>query len=285
MPVMKTIAVPTDFSELSKVAIAYALGLAKRIEARVIIVSVISGEASSEALASWKMFEQKMLKAAQEDGDRLLKEFKSEKGNVEVWYRSILGFPVVDKIEEFVVKNKVDLIVMGSKGASGLKKIMMGSNAAAVINNSSVPVIVVPEEARFRNLKKLIYATDAKNFSEEVKSIAAFSERVGASMEVLHVIPANGQKKSVMTKTGISKEKLVELVKYPKVHLHVLHNDNVAKGVDDFVESQKGDMLALFTHRLGFNEKVLGKSVTRKLAFHNHVPLITFNRSSGKGFA
>lgn len=277
---MKTILVPTDFSRLSKVAVSYAIGLAKKIDAKIMLLSVVNGSASSKALMSWKKFEESMIKTAQQDADQLIGEFKVEKGKLDISYRHVVGFPVVDKIEQFAVKNEVDLIVMGSKGATGLKKIMMGSNAAAVIDNSSVPVIVVPGKARFKSIRKLVYATDAKNFQKEVKAVAGFAQLVDASMEVLHVMDDSFKKEIKGEEARISREKLIEMAMYPKIHLHVVRSKNVVDGVDDFVDRQKADLLAMFTHRLDFYEKLFGKSVTRALALHSSVPLLAFNKTN-----
>jgi nucleotide-binding universal stress UspA family protein len=280
---MKTILVPTDFSKLSKVAVSYAIGLAKVIDAKVIVLSVLHSGATPQALKSWKKFEEEMIDTAQGDAEQLMGEFKTEKGKVDIWYQSVLGFPVVDKIDEFAVKNKVDLIVMGSKGATGLKKIMMGSNAAALIDKSSVPVIVVPGNTKFRPIKKLVYATDVQNFPKELKVVGGFAQWLNASVEVLHIMPVpTGKNEKKGEDASISREKLIEMARYPKIHLHVVRDNNVAEGVDDFVAREKADLLAMFTHRLDFKEKLLGKSVTRELALSNNVPLLAFNRTTWK---
>ncbi len=282
---MKTILVPTDFSRLSKVGITYAVSLAKKIDASVILLSVINASASSNTLKNWKKLEEEMVNTAQQEADQLLSEIKSQGGKVHVSYQSILGFPIADVIDEFAVKNKVDLIVMGSKGAKGLKKALLGSNATAVIDASHVPLIVVPGEADFKQIKKLVYATDMQNLQKEIRVVARFASLFDAHIHVLHVVQGESSKKNVEKvergKFQISNEAaLVSETKYPKIHLHVVENKNIAEAVDTFVLDQKADLLVMFTHRLDFYEKLFGKSVTRQLAFHSKVPMLTFNKTN-----
>jgi len=282
---MKTILVPTDFSRLSKVGITYAISLAKKMDASVILLSVINAGASSNTLMNWKKLEEEMVNTAQQEADKFLGEIKSQGETVDISYCSLLGFPIADMIDQFAVKNKVDLIVMGSKGAKGLKKALLGSNATAVIDTSHVPLIVVPGEADFKQIKKLVYATDMQNLQKEIRVVARFARLFDAHIHVLHVIQGESSKKSgkqvERDKFQISNEAaLVSETKYPKIHLHLLENKNIADAVDTFVLDQKADLLVMFTHRLDFFEKLFGKSVTRQLAFHSKVPMLTFNKTN-----
>jgi len=273
-----TILVPTDFSKLSKVAVLYTARIAKKLKANVILLAVINMNTSAASSLKWSKLEDEMIKIAQQDADQLMEEVRSQiKGKPEITYRFINGYPVEDMIETFVVDNGVDLIVMGTKGATGLKKVVLGTNAAAVIDNSSRPVIVVPGEVEFKQVKKIVYASDLTNIHEEIKTLAMFASIFNASIGVLHVIPTNSTSKISIKKTVAD---LVKQTKYPKISLKVSRNDRIADAVDLFVADQKADMLAMFTHKLDFYEKLFGKSVTRQLAFHARVPLLTFNKTT-----
>jgi nucleotide-binding universal stress UspA family protein len=277
---MRTLLVPTDFSKLSRNGITYAIELARRIDARVIVLSIVTEvTADRNAQPNIKKYQESMVATAKSDGEKLLKDFKTQAGKVALSFEAAAGFPVANIIEQFAVKNKVNMIVMSSKGATGLKKIMMGSNATAIIDKSSIPVLVVPADASTKAVNKLVYATDTKDFQKEVKIVASFAEMLGAAMEVVHVVPEERNKKS-----ELSDKKVKELAAYPKIHLHVMYDKDVARGLESFINNQKEDfVLTTFTHRLSFNEKLFGKSVTQKLAYHNTVPLLVVNKSNQKG--
>jgi nucleotide-binding universal stress UspA family protein len=279
---MRTILVPTDFSQLSKLGLSYAIGLAKKIDAKVVVITVVTEvTAQAQEMTNAKKFQANMLATAQSDGDKFLKEFKPETGNVDISFQPVAGFPVVDVIERFAVKNNVTLIVMSSKGATGLKKIVMGSNATAVIDNSSIPVLVVPGEASPKAIAKIVYATDAKDFRKEAKIVASFAEMLTASMEVVHVVPE--AEESQKDPLGVTAQKLKVIAAYPNIHLHVIYDKDISNGLETFITSQKEEFILItFTHRLTFNEKLFGKSVTQKLAFHNSVPLLVVNKSNYK---
>ena len=272
-----TILVPTDFSKLSKVAVLYAVQIAKKLKADIILLAVINAASSSRALPKWKRLEEEMVIMAKDDAEQLISEIKKGiKGKIEISYRYILGFPVEDMIETFVTDNGVDMIVMGTKGASGLKKVVMGSNAAAVIDNSSVPVIAIPENAEYKTISKIAYASDLFNLHEEIKTVTLFARLFDATVQVLHILPADSAKKVDKT----METDLIKISKYQKIAYHVLRNDSIVDALNTYIIDEQVDMLAMFTHKLDFYEKLFGKSVTRQLAFHAQVPLITFNKTT-----
>ena len=272
-----TILVPTDFSKLSKVAVLYAVQIAKKLKADIILLAVINAESSSRALPKWKRLEEEMVIMAKDDAEQMISEIKKGiKGKIEISYRYILGFPVEDMIETFVTDNGVDMIVMGTKGATGLKKVVMGSNAAAVIDNSSVPVIAIPENAEFKTISKIAYASDLFNLHEEIKTVTLFARLFDATVQVLHILPADSAKKIDKT----METDLIKISKYQKIAYHVLRNDSIVDALNTYIIDEPVDMLAMFTHKLDFYEKLFGKSVTRQLTFRAQVPLITFNKTT-----
>ncbi|MEK6783618.1 MAG: universal stress protein [Bacteroidota bacterium] len=274
---MKTILVPTDFSALSKVAVLYALQLAIKTDANIILLAVINIHDSKKSLLNWKKLEEEMVDTARQDGEQLIREVTSAlNSTVPISYRSIIGFPIEEMIDLFAVDNGIDLIVMGTKGATGLKKVLMGSNAVAVINNSSVPVVAVPVDAEFRPVHKIVYPTDMVSLNDEIKTMARVARLFDATICILHVIPSDATIKIDGKK---EEEDLIKLTGYPKISFHVSRNDSITKEVDAFVVDQQADMLAMFTHKLDFFENLFGKSVTHQLAFHTKVPMLTFNKT------
>lgn len=278
---MKTILVPTDFSKLSITSIYYAIGLAKEINAKIIVLNVINGVLSTSSLNTWKNLDEQMIQDAQTEATRLLEEISNKHGIIDISYSYVLGFPVKDAVEEFATQHKVDFIVMGSKGVTGLSKAFLGTNAAAVINNSSIPVFIIPGEVNYKRIKNIVYASDMDNLLHEMKAITKFAALVDASVHVLHVVD---------TEEGLSKEKtklrdglieeLIRMTNYSDIHLHLKRNSDIAEGVEKFVVETRPDLLIMFTHRLDFYEKLFGKSITRQVVFHNDTPLLAFNKTN-----
>jgi nucleotide-binding universal stress UspA family protein len=272
---MNTILVPTDFSDLSKIAVLYAVQFAEVIKANIILLAVIHPQ--EQGILKSKTTEDDLVAIAARHAEQLMKEI-TEKGYgaVPVSYQYTIGLPIEDQIERFAVDNEVDLIVMGTKGTTGLKRVLLGSSAAAVIDNSSVPVIAVPGNAVFRKVNKIVYATDMTHLYAEAEAVVFFARLLHASISVLYVAP-EGSRPEIDIKA--KEETLIQRTGYADITFDVAVNNKVAEEVDTFVENEEADMLAVFTHKLDFYEKLFGKSVTRQLAFHSSVPLLAFNKT------
>ncbi len=274
---MKTILVPTDFSPLSKVAVMYAARLAVQLNAKIFLVSVVNVNSTSQTLMKWQKLEEEMLEIAQQDADRLMDEIRTQVSEeLNIRYQSVKGFPIELVLERFISEHRIDMIVIGTKGATGLKKSLLGSNATAVIDHSSVPVLAVPGDAKFNNVKRIIYATDLESVHEEIQTIAVYAKRLGAEISILHVLPGDA---TTTIDTKKITEQLIAETKYKAISFHVMHNDDIAEAVEAFFEARQGDILAMFTHKLHFFEKLFGRSVTQQMAFHAEVPLLTFNKT------
>ena len=275
MKTIKTILVPTDFSKPSKVAVLYAARLAQKINAEITLLAVININIATDAILDWKKMEQDLVDTAQQNAEQLIMEIKEEV-ELKIEYRSIMGFPFEEMVEHTVINDGFDLIVMGTKGATGLKKVLIGSNAAAVVDNSSVPVLVIPPNTEWSTIKQIVYATDMDSITEEVKPIAVFARIFNAAITILHVLPEDSSKK--IDGKSLAAD-LIKITNYKKISFHASRNNSIADEVDTFVVDQKADMLAMVTHKLDFYEKLFGKSVTRQLAFHTRIPLLTYNRT------
>ncbi|MDL5048012.1 universal stress protein [Oscillatoria amoena NRMC-F 0135] len=152
---MMTLLVPTDFSKASRKAVIYAADLAKKVNAQVILLNVVQVNTSGETLLKWKRLEDEMVKIAKEDGEELLAEVRKKAGaKAQLSFEYRLGYDFAKVVNRFIEENDVDLIIMGTHGATGLKKVLMGSNAASMINTSLVPVIAIPADAVFKPIKK-----------------------------------------------------------------------------------------------------------------------------------
>lgn len=275
---MNKILVPTDFSEPSKVAVLYAAKLAKNLNAEITLLAIVNVNTSSQTVMKMQRLEEAMVEGTQDDANQLIAEIREKiKGEVPITYKWISGFPIHEKIEKFVEDHGMDMIVMGTKGATGLKKVLIGSNAAAVIDNSSVPVIAVPDNATFTDIKRIVYSTDLVNVNEEIKTIAMFASLFDATINVLHVRPTDSIKKIDEQEAT---DDLIKQAKYSKITFSITRSDHIAEAVEEFSLEKKADLLVMFTHKLDFYEKLFGKSVTRQLAFHGHIPMLTFNKTT-----
>ncbi|MDO9186780.1 MAG: universal stress protein [Bacteroidia bacterium] len=270
---------PTDFSKLSNIAVRYAGKLAKKLNAELILLHVVYIDAPPRAQATLKTRQilDAMADNAKQDFTQLINEIKSEAGNkINVSHHIALGYPVEDVIKTFAQHNTIDLIIMGMKGSSGLKKMLIGSTAVAVMGSSRIPVITIPEHARFNAIKSIVYPSDMHAISLEVKNLIQFAKLFNASIHILHVVSTDSKKKIDRLKI---KNKLISKYNYPRISFHISVNDQVTEAIDEYAADTKADLLAMFTHKPTFFEKLFGQSITREMAFHGWIPLLAIKKN------
>jgi len=275
---MLNILVPTDFSDLSKVAVQYAIRMANKMDGSVTLLHVISNivqPTTKRIEARAKVLERELLQAAQEDIKEMAVEMaKQHKSKNPVAHKVIMGQSFNDLLIKFAKKSKADIIVMGTKGASGLKKYVVGSNTTSIIGKSDIPVLVIPENANFKSLKNLVLATDLKFFEDEMKRMMPFMKAFEPTLHVFHIAPDDKNIDSLGKKV---KEILKKFeCRKSTVTIHV--GKDVAAAIDSFVGDSGNDVLAMFTQEYTFFDTVFNRSVTKKMAFQSAVPLLAFKR-------
>lgn len=273
------ILVPTDFSILSNTASRYAVTMASALNAEVVLIHVVYMDSPPRAMAAFHMkdIEDEIANNAKKDCLKLADELKTEFGAPEVSYKIIKGYPVEDVIENYAVHNHIDFIVMGTKGASGLKKVIIGSNATAVISKSTIPVITVPEHSRFNGVKNIVYASDIDKIETELNKLVKFAELFGAAIHIIHVLTPGSDIKPDVSKM---EEDIKKQFQYTSISVHVIHNEDILYSIDEYVVDKKADMIAMFTHKPSFLEKLFGKSITRQMAFHALIPMLSLKKTA-----
>jgi nucleotide-binding universal stress UspA family protein len=271
---MKRIVVPTDFSKLSRSAALYAIDLAAKTNGRVMVVSVIEIQHGSSQLMNWKKLQDQMEKDAAHQSARFMDDLHSYSAGVSVSYTTVLGSPIHEKILEFAKANNADLIVTGTKGASGLKAAVIGSNAAALINKSDIPVISVPGDIKFNGFDRIVLATDMKDLDKEAKAIVKFSKDFDVQIDILHVSHFQHDHRKHDELQAI----LRRMTGHKKLDIHVTSSENVLTALNDYVQDHGTDLLVMFTHELSLFEKIFKKGHTREMAFQSLVPLLAMKK-------
>lgn len=275
------ILVPCDFSKISNNAALYAAKFAKKINAEIILFNVTDFRLPPNVQVGFEADEIEDLRFATRDCTLLVEKLKSTVQGVQISFEVVMGFPMESLIENYAVDNKIDLIVMGTKGASGLKKALFGSNAVNLINRSSIPIITVPEYGRFNNLKHIVFASDTSDMLKiqpRIQKIVLLAQLFDASIYIFHVLPQYPQDSNEKIDVMKIKDTLINKYNYKKISFHVSHNDDVVEAINDFVADKKTDLLAMFTHDITFFENVFNTSISREMAFHSLVPLLTIKK-------
>lgn len=172
----------------------------------------------------------------------------------------------------FAKRNKIGLIVMGTKGASGLSKYVLGSNTVSVMEASRIPVLAVPARAQFRTFKNIVYAADLKYLESEVARMKPLLKQLDATLHVLHVC----DKKTDCDLLQADVKNILKQIDYRKSTVMIKPGKPVDRAIDSYVKELKADMVTMFTHKRTAYENLFHRSMTKKMAFQSHVPVLTF---------
>jgi nucleotide-binding universal stress UspA family protein len=266
----------TDFSPLSKVAMNYAVKMAANLSAEFTILNIVRLEGIPKANLKLRQIEKNIAEISEEEGAKLVKEIMTQiKGNYSINYRAIRARTVAEMVRKYVEKNQTNMVVMGLQGASALKKARLGGTTVSVIDECKVPVMAIPELAKYRNMEHIVYASDLKNVQKELDTIVEFARIFGSTVHMIHVTPVI-DKKLETQKNGV--EDIISKMGYDKLDFKLIVDDDVTTAIDGYIRKTKADLLTTFTHKLSLEEKLFGKSVTRKLAYQGTIPLLAVKR-------
>lgn len=261
---MKTILVPVDFSDNSKSALDYAILLAKKLSMELTLLHVFQ---SSMAELSDAEKELELWKAAviSSEGSLKCKTILVEKGDL------------TEEIIKLINNNTADLVVMGTKGITGLAEVFLGSNTARVIERASCPVIAIPQDYLFTEIKKIVFATNYHDSDvPSIRFMVKLSKLFDAELIVVHV--ADGERKLKLEEdlSTYFMEQVKKSVTYDKMRFQLLKDDNVENALYEFINKQRADLLAISSEDRMFTGLLLNKSLTRKFVHHIQIPLFAF---------
>jgi nucleotide-binding universal stress UspA family protein len=264
---MKTIIAPIDFSEASDNALSFAAELSKRASAHLIIVHVMGeSEGVSDAKSKLKDIES---------------DLKKTFGAGLKCQSSVLRGDLVDALKETIAFQQPDLTVMGTKGASGLKRILIGSNTVNVIAKTKVPVLVIPEVAKFEDFNRkgknrIVLATDLDSVENE-KSLELLKEIAMLIVEPLvKVLSVRPENTNIDYLKRMERKALLSLFdpEIPSENATVF-SDSVMGGINYYLNSHEDTgLIAMIARDSG---QFIQKHYTREMASHTHLPLLVLH--------
>ena len=274
---MVNILVPTDLSDLSKVAVQYAVKIVNKLGGTLTLLHVVSLTQPTRATMrlQLKSLEKELMDTAKEDLEAFVSEISGKlTTNEQIKFKVVSGASFSDTVKWEAKILHTGLIVMGTRGARGIRKYVLGTNTASVIEVSHVPVLAVPELGEFKSFKNVVYATDLKDVDRELQILIPYLQEFNSKVHLLHVTPSLKEVATLEKKVAAS----ISKAEISNVVAKVIVNKDVDEAIDYYITESKADLLAMFTHDLNFYEKLFNRSVTRQMAFHNKIPLLAFRQ-------
>jgi nucleotide-binding universal stress UspA family protein len=274
---MVNILIPTDLSEVSKIAVQYAVKIVNKLGGTLTLLHVVTIMQPTRATMrlQLKSLERDLIETAKEDLEMFVQVISKQlKTDQPIKIKVVKGTAFNDTVKREAKKLRTGLIVMGTKGASGLRKYVLGSNTTSVIEVSHVPVLAVPEQGDFKSFKNVVYATDLKHVQKELKTLIPYLEKFNSRVHLLHITPTLKEVSALEKKI----EAIVNKAGLTNVVCKIIVNKNIDEAIDYYVSESKADLLTMFTHDVNFYEKLFSRSITRKMAFHSKIPLLAFRQ-------
>lgn len=269
---MKNILLLTDFSENARNAIRYGIALFGADAQYTLLNSCTEPSMSTQTLFSV----QDIIKKRSEEGleeDLLFISESFPRFNLEIESLTKLGTieSILDEIEH---RKSFDFVVIGTKGKTS-DRWLVGSVAKTVVRHSHIPVIVVPNRAKFQTMNSVVYASDLKeNESFLIEIVIQFAKLYDANLSILHV----DTEPSFFAKSTLELEKIIRHFSYEKMKIVELIEDDIEDAIIDYITNNNVDLLAVTTYTTTLMKKAFHKSATKELMYHLQVPMLVFNR-------
>ena len=272
---MKKILVPTDFSPHANNALKAAAKIASKCQAEILLLHILElpQQGSDSINVGAEIPEVMFFKNAAEN--RLIELAQSEilKGlSVSTALkldRTSLG------VTKTAITNDIDLIIMGSHGASGFKELFIGSNTEKVVRTSDVPVLVIKEEIEDFTISDFIFASDfSDGMKEPFLKVQEFNKIFGSKLHLLMVNTPNNFKP-----THIAEEIFEDFLKdvTDKEYDLSIYNDlTIEKGILNFSKKINADLIGISTHGRKGLAHFFNGSISEDLVNHSSKSVMTF---------
>ena len=277
---MKNVLIPTDFSDNAWNALEYAVGLFQKVSCNFYILHIGSLNQSSTKGNSFTL-PLSHDPTIQEKLNRFFERVERLPQNKKHHFVALQEYGnVVDGIRKTVDDKKIDLIVMGTKGASGVKAAIIGSNTGDVITKVSCNVLVVPEDATIvLPPKEIAFPTDYNIFYSHtiLESISEILQLSKGKIQVLNVL-RNSLK--LTPEQEKNKTYLLDYLEeiFPDAHrFYDIRNKNVKTAIHQHIIMGDAEMVIMVAKNLNFLQNLFFHSTIEKVSFHTNVPLLVLH--------
>ena len=264
---MKRILVPTDFSKNTHSAIECAIDIVNRVEGEMILLNTYK---LAHRAGMFIGVEKIMREESKAEMTKLVRKIKPRlQGEATIKNKVVKGEPI-QTIVLAAKKLNVDLIIMGTQGASGLKEVFMGSTTNGVINSIKIPVMAIPSSFEYKPLNVIVLSV-SPNFGEladKAESLKMLAKLYESKIIGLHVRTGMGD-------DGIQ-QNFNKILKTTD-HAYFEVEGNITKInsiIEQFVKDNNADLLCMIKQNRGFWGNLLHNSVTTNEVFHSPVPIL-----------
>ena len=280
---MIKILLPTDFSENAYNAIKYAVELFENEECNFYLLNTYTPVLydteyilySPSPLSLHEIYRNKSLTGLEKTERQINKDLPNSKHKWELVY----SFNTLsDEIKIQVKERKIDLVVMGTQGATGAKMILFGTHTVHAIKKTSCPLLAIPSDFKFKTLKNILFPTDYDlNFTDKyLNFLKRLIEKHASTIHIAKVyfgIPLDTEQEK-------SKKFLEQYFKNLPHKFYKIEMSSVSEGIEEFKSKHPVDLMLMISNKHSFFENLLFRPVINEIGFQIKIPFLVI--PSGK---
>lgn len=273
---MKKLLYATDFSKNAEKAFDFALKIAEKHHAELIMLHVFDippimghpylmspAEMTLQAAASWENY---------------LKEFFEQFiTDIHPTFIALENPSVVKGVLSVIKKHKPDLVVTGTKGKSLLKEIFVGSTTKALVKQSPVPVLAIPSNADYSDFDNVLYASDFREVDlNALEQLIQLVKPYKSEIKLVHV--SSEDEYNANQKMEWFKDLVKDNISYKHISFKLLRSERVFERLTNYVQNHNLDMMVMLEkERTRLVEKLFHEDLVWKMEFNATIPILSYN--------
>jgi len=279
---MKSILLPTDFSKNSVNAINYAMALFKDVSCDFYLLNVQKASSfisdDMMVMASSATIYQTIIDVSKKSIANLITKLETKYKNDKHTFHSVVDYDnFIDSINQVTLNKQIDLIVMGTKGATGLEKVIFGSNTVHVMQRCVAPVLAIPDGCLFTNLNRLAFTTNNLTLHniEELRPLKELVTLYDSKLNILHFDDIE----------GVSDQRK-ENKKFLKTYFSDVTYENIDsfstdlyKTLEEYVHANDIKLIAMMRKKHTFLERLFNRHPEETLAFNIDIPFLVMENT------
>lgn len=277
---MQRILFPTDFSENSWNAIAYAFEFFRGTSCHFHFLHVgfhtavqSDVDLNTQGISLRTIIPQGDSSNYSDLLSRIENNFPNHKHKITTHFEANL---FIESIRKYIKSHQIELVVMGTKGASGSKAVILGSHAGAVITRVKCPALIIPEQASFVAPIDIVFPTDFNMAYKDriFKTLKDFSGYYNSTLHVLRVARNEG---NLEIEQYQNKELLEDEFSGLPHSFHWIQSPELESGLQTFIDSMGIQLITMVGKNLNFFQRLFFKPGVVKISYHTRIPFLVLH--------
>ena len=276
---MKNVLIPTDFSKNSLNAVEYALNFFENLTCNFYFLHVVRREdldgGEALVLSSTDVVEKVYLNPSIKKLKNIVQKLRITNNNKKHRLFTLIDCDYfVDSVRKHINEKQIDFIVMGTRGASGIKKMLVGSNTADVITKVKCTTLVIPENAKFKIPKEIVFPSDFSS-SYAVESLDPLLEILKRFNSKIGILYVKNKKNEQLTYQQITnREFLIDYFSETELSFHYSTNKYLGDGIECFTNSREIQIITMVAKNLNYFHQILFRPTVEEVTYQTELPFL-----------